>query len=240
MVCTTSTTGSSAYRAAGAFEQEPSRDQDMAVIAMTREIGSHGSDVAAGVAKQLGLKIANSEIIANDIAGSLGVGKNTVQRYIDGSASLFDRWQIDKRKLAQYTCQELLDLALQGDVLIRGWGAAALFSDIPNVLSVRVCAPMAIRERVMMERLGVKHPGTVRQEIENFDTAHTRTMRTAFNVERDDARLYHVVLNTGRVSVDDCVKIVCQLARNPRYQNDSSIKSALAERRRKINAGEHQ
>ncbi len=204
----------------------------MAVIAMTREIGSHGSEVAAGVATLLGLKIANSEIIANDIAGSLGVEKSTVQRYIDGSASLFDRWQIDKRKLAQYTCRELLDLALQGDVLIRGWGAAALFRDIPNVLSVRVCAPVAVRECVMMERLGVKHPGAVRLEIENFDAAHTRTMRAAFNVEWDDSLLYHVVLNTGLVSVDDCVKIVCQLARNPRYQDDSSTKSVLSRRLR--------
>lgn len=212
----------------------------MTVIAMTREIGSHGSDVAAGVAKQLGLKIVNSEIIANYIAGSLGVENTTVQRYMEGSASLFDRWQIDKRKLSQYTCQELLNLALQGDVLIRGWGAAALFRDIPSVLSVRVCAPMADRERVMMERLGVKRAGSVWQDIEHFDAAHTRTMRATFNVDRDDALLYHVVLNTGRVSVDDCVKIVCQLARDPRCQDGSAIKSALTKRLREINAGRHQ
>ena len=207
---------------------------------MTREIGSHGSDVAAGVAKELGLKIVNSEIIANHIAGPLGVERSTVQRYMDGSASLFDRWQIDKRKLSQYTCQELLNLALQGDVLIRGWGGAALFREIPNVLSVRVCAPVAVRVPVMMERLGVKRADTVSQEIEHFDAAHTRTMRATFRVEPDDALLYHVVLNTGRVSVDDCVKIICQLARNPRCQNDSSIKSALTERLREIHAGEHQ
>jgi hypothetical protein len=36
------------------------------------------------------------------------------------------------------------------------WGAAALFQGIRNVICVRVCAPMALRVRVMMERLGVK------------------------------------------------------------------------------------
>lgn len=212
----------------------------MPVIAMTREIGSHGTEVAAAVAEQLGLKIVNSEIIAKYIAGNLGVEKSTVQRYMEGAASLFDRWQIDKRKLAQYTRQELLNLALEGDVLIRGWGAAALFRDIPNVLSVRVCAPMSVREAVMMERLGVKHAGAVWQEIEHFDAAHTRTMRATFDVDRDDALLYHVVLNTGRVSVDNCVKIVCQLAQDPRCQDASAIKLALTERLREINAGERQ
>jgi hypothetical protein len=37
----------------------------MTVIAMTREIGSLGTDVAAGVAKELDLKIIHTEIVAN-------------------------------------------------------------------------------------------------------------------------------------------------------------------------------
>ena len=45
----------------------------MTVIAMTREIGSHGSEVAEGVAAALGLEIINSEIVVADVAGSLGV-----------------------------------------------------------------------------------------------------------------------------------------------------------------------
>jgi hypothetical protein len=65
-------------------------------------------------------------------------------------------------------------------VLIRGWGAAALFRDVPQVISVRVCAPMAFRERVMMERFGIKDADAVRQEIERFDTAHVKTMRASF------------------------------------------------------------
>jgi hypothetical protein len=47
----------------------------MTVIAMTREIGSHGSEVAAGVAAELGLEIINSEIAVPHIAGSLRLGR---------------------------------------------------------------------------------------------------------------------------------------------------------------------
>jgi cytidylate kinase len=202
----------------------------MLVIAMTREIGSQGSDVASGLASELGLNIINSEIVANNVAGRLGVEKTAVQRYLEGSASLFERWQIDKRKLSRYTSEEIVCLAQQGNVLIRGWGAAALFRDVPQVISVRVCTPMASRVRVMMQRLGVEDADSVRQDIERFDAAHARTMRASFDVSWDDALLYHMVLNTARMPIDVCVKAICQLAHDPRIHDDTTIGPALADK----------
>ena len=212
----------------------------MTVIAMTREIGSHGSEVATGVAAALGLEIINSEIVVPHVAGSLGVEQSAVQRYLDGKASLFDRWQIDTRKLSQHTLDQILNLALKDNVLIRGWGAAALFQGIHGVICVRVCAPMALRVRVMMERLGVKNADAMQQEIERFDAGHSRAMREAFNFDWNDALQYHIVLNSARLTIDDCVKAVCDLAPHQRSQDDSETKAALAERLREINAGDHQ
>jgi len=208
----------------------------MTVIAMTREIGSHGSEVAAGVAAALGLEIINSEIVVPHVAGSLGVEQSAVQRYLDGKASLFDRWQIDTRKLSQHALDQILNLALKDNVLIRGWGAAALFQGIRSVICVRVCAPMATRVRVMMERLGVKDAEAMQQEIERFDAGHSRAMRAAFNFDWNDALMYDIVLNSARVTVDDCVKAVCNLAPHQRSSDDSETKAALAERLREINA----
>jgi cytidylate kinase len=196
----------------------------------TREIGSHGSEVAEGVAAALGLEIINSEIVVPHVAGSLGVEQSAVQRYLDGKASLFDRWQIDTRKLSQHTLDEVLDLALKDNVLIRGWGAAALFQGIRGVICVRVCAPMALRVRVMMERLDIKDAEAMQQEIERFDAVHAKTMRAAFNSDWNDALLYHIVLNSARVTIDDCVKAVCQLARNAQFQDDAASMSALADK----------
>jgi hypothetical protein len=64
----------------------------MTVIAMTREIGSLGTEVAAGVAKRLCLQIVRSEVAANNVARRLGVEESAVTRYLDGSASLLERW----------------------------------------------------------------------------------------------------------------------------------------------------
>ncbi len=204
----------------------------MTVIAMTREIGSLGTDVAVGLATDLGLKIIDSEIVTSNVGGSLGVEQSTIQHYLDGSASIFERWKINKRKLSRYTTEQILTLAQQGNMLIRGWGAAALFQGIPQVLSVRVCAPMAFRERVVKERLGPKGADTdaVREEIKRYDAARASTIRESFNVDRENARLYHIVLNTGRIPIDACVETVCLLARHPRFQDDAAIKSALIDR----------
>ena len=200
----------------------------MTVIAMTREIGSLGTEVAAGVAKRLGLEIIRSEVAADNVARRLGVTESAVLRYLDGTASLLERWQIDRRKLFHYAAEEILSLAQKGNVLIKGWGAATLLRDVPHVISARVCAPMDFRVRVLMERTGRKDAANVRDEIERFDAARARSLRAYFNVEQEDAGLYHIVLNTERLSVDACVNAICKLADGPRVRDTFRSRSALA------------
>jgi hypothetical protein len=126
----------------------------MAVIAMTREIGSLGTNVAAGLASRLGLNVIGSERVVERVTLRLGIKPDTVLRFVEGRASLLDRWKIDRRKLFHYAVEELLHLVQQNNVLITGWGAATLLRDLRGVLSVRICAPMSFRLRVLMERLG--------------------------------------------------------------------------------------
>jgi cytidylate kinase len=202
----------------------------MTVIAMTRQLGCLGTEVANGIADRLGLNIVHSEIVTHQVAGRLGVGEETVRRYVEGSASLLERWSINKRKLSRYTTEEILRIAEQGNVLIRGWGAATLLRDMPQVISVRVCASMDFRAHVLMERLGSKDAAAARAEIERFDAAHARTLRASFGVEQEDALLYHIVLNTDRLPVDACVDAVCRLADHPRFRDPATTRSALADK----------
>ena len=191
----------------------------MTVIAMTRQLGCFGTEVANGIADRLGLETVYSEIVANNVAERLGIGEGAVHRYVDGSASLFERWAINRRKLSRYTTEEILGIAQQGNVLIRGWGAATLLCDMPHVISVRVCASMNFRIRIMIERLRTKDVEAVRHGLERFDAAHARALRELFDVEQEDPLLYHIVLNTDRLPVDACVSAVCQLAEHPRFRD---------------------
>ena len=78
----------------------------MAVIAMTREMGSLGKDVAAGLADQLALTVVHHELVEQHLAERLGVKESTVHRYLEGEASLLERWKIDKEKLSRYTARK--------------------------------------------------------------------------------------------------------------------------------------
>lgn len=200
----------------------------MAVIAMTQEMGSRGKDVAAGLAEQMGLTVVHQELVEHHLAEKLGVQESAVHRYLEGEASLLERWKIDKQKLSQYTAEEILELAQKGNVIIRGWGAAAVLRHIPHVLRVRVCAPMPFRERVMMERLGLKAPSEATSEILQNDAAHARIMRGFFGVNWEDPQLYHLVLNTGGVPVETCVTILRLLAEKPEFQETEESRSLLA------------
>ena len=202
----------------------------MAVITMTREMGTLGKDVALGLAETLDLRIVHHELVEHDLAERLGVQESAVHHYLEGGASLLERWKIDKQKLSRYTALEILEFAQQGNIIIRGWGATALLRDVPSVLRIRVCAPMAFRERIMMQRLGVKEASLARREIERNDAAHSRVMRGAFAVEWQDALLYHAVLNTESVPVSTCVRTVRLLADEPAFQETDATRSALMDK----------
>lgn len=202
----------------------------MTVVAMTRQLGCLGTEVADGVAGRLGLRIIHSELVANNVAERLGVEESTVLRYVDGSAALFERLAINKRKFSRYTAEEILKLAQQGGVLIRGWGAATLLRDMPHVISVRVCASMNFRVRVMMARSGSTNPEAVRGHLERIDAAQARAMSASFDVEQEDVLLYHIVLNTDRLPVDACVNAVCELARHRRFRDPATVRAELADK----------
>jgi cytidylate kinase len=149
---------------------------------------------------------------------------------MDGTASLVERWHIDRRKLVHYTAEEILRLAQQGNVLIKGWGAATLLRGLPQVISVRVCAPIDFRVRVLMNRFGIKDANTARAQIERSDAAWARTMNICFNVEHEDARLYHLVVNTERLSVQTCVKTIAELVESRQLSDNTAVRSALADK----------
>ena len=201
----------------------------MAIIAMTREMATLGRDVAAGLAERLGLDIVHHELVAQDIAERAGLPESEVQRFLQGEGSLLSRWRVDKARVSRYTAEEILELAVNGNVLIRGWGATYLLRDVPHVVCVRICAPMVDRERVLMQRLGITDRATARREIERNDAAHNGTMQRLFGIDWTDPALYALVLNTARIPVADCVEHIVNVAGSPAFQETTESRAALSD-----------
>jgi hypothetical protein len=123
----------------------------MALITMTREIATLGKDVAAGLAERLGLEVVHHELVEHGIAERAGLRESAVHHFLEGEASLMERWRIDRKKLSRYTAQEILELAVRGNVLIRGWGATYLLRSVPHA-GLGICAAHAVDKRAIPSR----------------------------------------------------------------------------------------
>jgi cytidylate kinase len=205
----------------------PCQEDPMAVIAMTREMATLGRDVSAGLAERLGLTVVHHELVKQGIAERAGMRESEVHRFLEGEASLLERWKVDRKRLSRYTAREILELAVKGNVLIRGWGATYLLRSVPQVICVRICAPMPFREQVLMQRVGIKDPAAARQEILSNDAAHNGTMQKMFGIDWTDPALYTIVLNTARVPVRDCVDHIVRLAESPAFRETPESRGAL-------------
>jgi cytidylate kinase len=199
----------------------------MAVIAMTREMATLGKDVTEGLAKRLGIEVVHHELVEHDIAERSGMRESEVHRFLEGEASLISRWRIDRHKMSRYTAQEILELAAKGNVLIRGWGATYLLRSVPHVVSVRICAPMRFRIRVLMKRMGIADPAAAQREIERNDATHNGTMQRMFGIEWMDASLYAVTLNTARIPTEDCVEHIVQLCESEAFRETEQSRTEL-------------
>ena len=199
----------------------------MPIVAITREMGSLGKDVAAGLGKTLDLPVIYHEVV-DHLADRMRVRKSHVIRLLDGSAGLVERMTADKTSLAIFSADEIFDLVLEGKgAVVRGWGATHLLRDVPHAVCVRVCAPLALRKQRMMERLSVEDDGAVSVEIHCNDEAHTAIMRRNFGLQWTDPENYDVVFNTQRVSVDECVDEVCRLVRSDAFAETGESRQQL-------------
>lgn len=106
----------------------------MPVIAMTREMGSGGREVAQRVAAKLGLSVVLHHLVEHDIAEHLHVRESAVHHLLEGGATLLDHLRVGSKRLAHYKAEEVLDLANRGNVLIRGWGSCVVLREVPHVV----------------------------------------------------------------------------------------------------------
>jgi cytidylate kinase len=195
----------------------------MTVVAITREMGTLGKDVATGLGEALGLPVIYHEII-DHLADRMRVRRSHVVRLLDGKAGLLERLSSDHTSLFLHSAEEVIEFARRGKgAIIRGWGATHLLHEVPHVICTRICAPMQVRIGRMMERLSTDDASQVETEIRTNDEAHAAVIRRHFGLQWTDADHYDLVLNTSRLSVDECVDAVLQLVRLPQFaQTDES------------------
>ena len=201
----------------------------MTVIAMTREMGTLGKDVARLAADRLDLTIIHHEMIGSHAERSGDQSTSAVARFLEVGPEPKHHRNGGLTHGGYLTPSEVLGLALRGSVLIRGWGAPRLLRSIPHILTVRVCAPIERRVEEMCRRLGVD-ARTARREIDRSDADHAHAFLRFFETDWRSPTNYDMVLNTGHLSVEACAEILIDAAQSATLAETPETRRMLEDR----------
>ncbi len=118
----------------------------------------------------------------------------------------------DSWTLVQQTAETLLRLATLGHVILIGRAGAVVTARLPHVLHVRLVAPFEDRvARVQADRkVGRKQAEEI---VRREDRGRARYWKRYYNADIEDPLLYHLVLNTGRLSLEEVVALIVQAVR---------------------------
>lgn len=198
----------------------------MTVIAMTREMGTLGKEVARIFARKTGYRVVHHELVGSRDDRRIRGGESEVYRFLEGTREALRHWQGNNRNRGYLTAAEVVELAMEGKVLIRGWGATRLLSAVPQVMALRVCSPMASRVQEMMRRLGVAE-AVARREIQRNDAAHAGIFARFFEANWRDPLIYDLVLNTAQLAPLHCADILIDAMDSPAFAETEAGRRAL-------------
>lgn len=199
----------------------------MPLIAMNREMGSFGKDVAAGLEQALGMKVRYHEMI-DHLADRARIRKSHVISFLEGKQGLLERLTTDQLTLRVLTADEILSIAESGEpVILRGWGATSLLKEVPH--AVRVCVSASRRTRVkrMMERIGTDDQATVERIVDQNDEAERAVMRRHFHIDTRDINEYDVGYNTDRIPVARCVDEIAEIVKSAQFAETDESRARL-------------
>ena len=199
----------------------------MPLIAMNREMGSLGKDVAKALAQVLDLKIQHHEII-DHLANRARIRQSHVISFLEGTQGILERLTVDNLKLRVLTADEILSLAETNDgIILRGWGATSLLKDVPH--AVRVCVSASRRERVkrMMKRLDMDDQIGAERIVDQNDEAAQAVMRRHFHIDVRDINEYDVGFNTDRMAADQCVDKILAMVKSPQFEENDASRGKL-------------
>jgi cytidylate kinase len=220
----------------------------MAIVTISRQFGSGGDEIANRVCENLGYRQFNKQMI-EEAAVEAGITGVEVIDYSEESfkvRSFLDRlfssiataeWmgfgpggevlltdvgvaQLDDANALELVKKAILGACRRGNMVIVGRGGQALLQDQPDVLHVRIEAPLENRIQHVKEQLKQTrqvHYADIdlRREaqdlIQSRDTASAEYIKTYYHLDWSDPQLYHVVLNTGKVSVEQAVQVITSL-----------------------------
>lgn len=206
----------------------------MAVLTVSRQYGSGGSDVAQRIATTLGWSLIDNEFL-DRVAERAGMTRDRVAEQEERAPSLLDRIAralaltspdvvlagadlpppapVDAEQMLVRVTQSVIGEAVQhGNVVLVGRGAQAHLAEREDALHVFVVSPRETRVEAVMARLG-----TSRKEaegaVDETDANRARYVKAHYGRIWGDPANYDLVVNTGYLGYDAAAAVAVAAAR---------------------------
>jgi cytidylate kinase len=179
----------------------------MAVITISRQLGSLGCDIADAVVQRLGYRKAWRGLI-NQAARRARTPEMALEM-LDEFGLLGLKPQLSAEKDYLDAIRELIEeLARDDKVVIVGRGGQAVLQGWPNTLHVRVISPLDVRVKRLAGQHGIPAEAALAQ-IRTSDRRRKQFVEHAYHVNWSDPTLYDLVLNTGSLDVPGAAGLIC-------------------------------
>ncbi|MFN8455482.1 MAG: cytidylate kinase-like family protein [Anaerolineae bacterium] len=208
----------------------------MAVITISRQFGSGGKQITRRVCELLGYRYFDKELIAQ-VATEVGLseheaidfseehykGKRLMDRLLypapytvahvptwrqdESGAESFSVTHLDEAKFVNLVRGIILAAYDRGNVVILGRGGQAVLANMLDVLHVRIEAPWDVRVGRVQEREHLAFE-TARQMVAERDRIVAKYLNDLFKVQPDDPQWYHLILNTGKWSLEAAAQLI--------------------------------
>ena len=208
----------------------------MAVITLSRQFGSGGTDIAANICERLDYRYLD-KLLMTQVATEIGLFdlelaeipsahfkvRHFVDRLLFPGPHSFAQFAVQPRdpdeeegrrvlQLDEARCANLVRTAIlaaykAGDAVIVGRGGQAVLHNKPDVFHVRVQAPLEDRIRRVQRNQAIDHD-QAQDLIRRYDEISAHYLNSLFGIEWDDLSLYHLIFNTARTPIEAAVDMV--------------------------------
>ncbi|MGA2381514.1 MAG: cytidylate kinase family protein [Spirochaetia bacterium] len=187
----------------------------MAIITLSRELGSLGTEIADTLSSRLGYSKLDKESL-EVLLKNLGMTEPRFDGDDEKRPGFWEQFTLEKNRYFTFMKSAMYRFAGEKDCIIVGRGANIIFRGIPGALKLRIIAPPKVRVARLRERLGIDEQQTLRM-IHQSDHDRAGYHKYFFNAAWDSPADYDLVVNTATISPAETCDMVSALLRSPTY-----------------------
>ncbi len=179
----------------------------MAIITISRQMGSGGIPIAHKVAEKLGYTLVDGDAIL-EVADQYGLTRESLEQADEKPPHFVENLDVKHETALHLIELIILEYALKGNVIIYGRGGQDLLAGISSTLRVRIIAPFEDRVERWAEREWLD-PDRARKLVRRSDQQRAGFIKYYFDRDWEDPLGYDLVINTERLSEESAVRMIC-------------------------------